>query len=616
MRVRTACCVVALSLLLPLAAEGQGTGQITGVVTSDLGQPLSGVQVTVRGDARLTATTSENGRYLILNVPAGRHVVETSLLGFGVQELPVTVTAGTPSILDIRLQTRAIALDQVVVVGYGTQRREAVTGAVASVQAADFNQGPARDAAALIAGKMPGLAVIQPSGDPRATAQIQLRGRTTIQGPTNPLILIDGVPGGLQTVAAEDIESISVLKDGSAAAMYGSRASNGVILITTKRHQGGAPTLRYDGYLSQSRIFNAPDFLTAGDYRRLIGEGHAFEDLGFATDWQAEMTRQPVNYRHNLLLTGGALNTNYTASLNVENENGIFRRSDNREVTARANIRHAMFDGRLEAEANLLSRTQNYFTGPSFDYAWRQTLIRNPTDRVTDDEAGLWQERTGYFYVNPVALVEEHNGEVENRTTRMHGTLTLRPMQGLRFSLMGGTSEANGLSGNATTFRHSSNTQGNSGGTAGRGTSSDRDRILETTGTYTNRFGQHNVTVLAGYSYQDFLDESFSASNSRFPTDLFGWDQLQRGTALGEGIASMSSNKSDYKVIGFFGRLNYDWQNRYLFMASLRHEGNSRFGADHKWGLFPRSPPAGASARRASCRACPSMTCGFASAMA
>jgi TonB-dependent SusC/RagA subfamily outer membrane receptor len=221
-----------------------------------------------------------------------------------------------------------------------------------------------------------------------------------VQGPTNPLILIDGVPGGLQTVAAEDIETISVLKDGSAAAMYGSRASNGVILITTKRHQGGAPTLRYDGYVGQSTINNSPDFLTARDYRRLIGEGYGFEDLGFETNWQDQVTRQPVSYRHNLSLSGGAFNTNYTASVNLENEEGIFNRSDNNEITARANIRHQMFDGKLEAEANLVSRTQKNFTGPDFNYAWRQAMIRNPTDRVREDN-GVWQERTGYFYVNP-----------------------------------------------------------------------------------------------------------------------------------------------------------------------------------------------------------------------
>jgi TonB-linked SusC/RagA family outer membrane protein len=592
---KTFCSTLLLSLFAPLALHAQGTGQITGLVRAESGEPVPGAQVTVVG-TQLRAITAANGRYTIADVPRGAQRVRVSVLGYATMEVPVTVDG--PSVLDIQIVSEAIALREVVVVGYGTQRRETVTGAVASVTAADFVKGPARDAASLIAGKLPGLAVTQPSGNPTSGAQIQLRGRTTIQGPTNPLILIDGVPGGLQTVAPEDIEAISVLKDGSASAIYGTRASNGVILITTKRHAGGAPTLRYDGYIGQSTIYNSPQFLTAADYRQQIAAGTRpatgdAGDFGFNTDWLNAVLREPASYRHSFSLSGGALNTNYTASLNLENEQGIFNRSDNKELTARASIRHQMFNGKLEAEGNFLSRTQNYFSGPDFNYAWRQALIRNPTDRVQND-AGVWQERTGYFYVNPVVLIDEQNGQVENRNTRLHGMLTFRPTDNWRISLLGGTEKSSGLSGTATTFLHSSNTQGNSGGTASRGTSSGEDRIAELTSTFTNSFGDHSVTLLGGYSYQDFVDESFNAGNSKFPTDLFGWDQLQRGSALGEGTASISSNKSGSKLIGFFSRLNYDWKGKYLLMGSVRYEGNSKFGADHKWGCSPRYPRAGA----------------------
>jgi TonB-dependent starch-binding outer membrane protein SusC len=576
---------VLLAVLVPSSLYGQTTGQITGVVTSDVGQPLAGVQVSVMG-TQLGSITGADGRYTISNVSAGEHAVRAISVGYGSQEQTVTVTAGSAAVLNFELASRAVVLEGVVAVGYGTQRREQVTGAIASVDSEQFVAGPARDAAALIAGQMPGLAVVRPSGDPRSNSQIQLRGTTTIQGPTNPLILIDGVPGELETVPAEDIESISVLKDGSAAAVYGSRASNGVILITTRRHAGGAPTLRYDGYVSRQTIYNQPDFLSAGDYRRLINEGVPFEDLGFETNWMDQVLRNPASHRHNLTLSGGAPNTNYTASLNFEDEQGIFQRSDNQEITARANIRHQMFDGLLEAEANLLSRTQSFFTGPNFNYIWRQTLIRNPTDRVLDDD-GSWQLRSGYFYDNPLNLLNEQHGETEVRQQRMHGTLTLRPIEQLRLSLMGGTSRSNMLSGNATTFGHINTVVNNLGGTAARSTNANLDRILELTGTFAERIGDHNFTLLGGYAYHDFEFESFNASNQRFPTDLFGYHQLQQGSGLGEGIASMSSNKNDYTLVGFFGRLNYDWNNRYLLMGSLRYEGNSRFGADHKWGLFP-----------------------------
>ena len=501
MRKVPTCCALLLGLLLPIALQAQGTGQISGVVTSDVRQPVGGVNVAVLGTA-LRVVTGADGRYTIPNVPEGRQIVQTTSIGYATQQLTVTVSGGSTSVANFQLASEAVELSEVVVVGYGTQRREQVTGAVTTVTADKFVQGPARDAASLIAGRMPGLAVTQSSGNPLSGTQIQLRGRTTMQGPTNPLILVDGVPGGLQTVAAEDIETISVLKDGSAAAMYGSRASNGVILVTTKRHAGGNPTLRYDGYISQSNLYRSPDFLTANDYRRLRTEGFAFDDKGTTTNWQDEVLREPMSYRHNLSLTGGAFNTNYTASLNLENEQGIFNRSDNREITARANIRHLMFDGKLEAEANLLNRTQKNFTGADYNYAWRQALIHNPTDSVVS-ASGRWLETPGYFYVNPVALIEEVNGEAESRTTRLHGTLAFRPIRQLRLSLMGGTSTNNALSGSATTFQHSSNTVNNSGGTAGRSTSSSQERIAELTGTFADRIGDHNFTLLGGYGYQD-----------------------------------------------------------------------------------------------------------------
>lgn len=585
----------------PAWAQGS-TGTITGTVTSaDNGQPIVGATVLVVG-TQWGTLTQQDGRYTIPNVPAGTYTVRASLIGYGAQTVEnVTVTAGSTAVVNFRLSSEAIQMEEIVAVGYGTQRREQITSAVASVSAREFTQGPTRDVARLIAGKVAGLGVTQYSGDPRQGAEIQLRGRITIQGSTSPLVLVDGIPAGLQTVAAEDIESVSVLKDGSAAAIYGSRASNGVILITTKKHSGGAPTLRYDGMVGVSTIARRPEFLTAEDYRRLRADAEAnpakwealgydilngLQDLGYGTDWQKQVLREPLSYRHNITLSGGADATSYILSATLENEEGIFKRSDNNELTVRANIRHSMYDGKLEIEGNLINRNQKEYTGPSFDYIWRQALIRNPTDRVRDDD-GNWQQRSGYFYTNPLSLLEETNGEGEARQTRLHGTVTLRPFNSLRLSLTGGVARQNWITGIATTFQHPDNTEGNNGGYASRSTGADLDRLLELTGTYTGALGDHNITLLGGYSYQDFLSESFNANNSRFPTDLFDWNQLGLGDGLQEGLNGIGSGKSSYKLVGFFGRLNYDWQNRFLLMASLRYEGNSRFGAGHKWGLFP-----------------------------
>lgn len=577
--------LLALLLAFVPSAMAQSQGRITGTITSQEGQPLSGASVSVVGTP-LGALTGENGSFTIEGVPAGTHTVRAALIGYAAATQEVGITAGQTATVNLQLASSAVQLEGIVAVGYGTQRREEITGAVASVSSENFVQTPARDAASLVAGKIAGLAVSTPSGDPRAGTEISLRGSTTINGPRNPLVLVDGVPGTLETVAPQDIESISVLKDGSAAAVYGSRASNGVILITTKKHSGGAPTINYDTYASYATLYRTPDFLGADDYRRLIGEGYAFEDLGYETDWQSEVLRNPLSHNHSLTLAGGAQNTSYTASFNYENSQGIFLRSDNREMTGRINVNHSMWDDRLTADLNVLGRNRDYFDGPNFNYIWRQALIRNPTDRIMDEE-GNWQEQGTYFYTNPLGLLHEENGAYEARNLRLHGTVSLRPIDPLRLSLLVGTEQGNSIRGTATTFRHINTTQSGLNGTAARNTSADRNRILELTGTLDQSYGGHDFTLLGGYSYQDFINEGFNASTYGFPTDQFGYDQLGSGNALNTGNASMGSFKGSNKIIGFFGRLNYDWDDRFLVMASLRYEGNSRFGADNKWGYFP-----------------------------
>lgn len=589
MRTRTIGCTLALmatGVLLSTAAHAQTTGRITGVVTAaEAGRPLYRVQVSVEG-TQLGALTDSLGRYRINNVPAGTRVVRATSLGFAPGADTVRLAAGGEATANFQLATVATALQGVVTIGYGTQRKDEITSSIVSVSAEQFNEGPVRDAAQLIAGKVAGVGITTSSGNPTGNSQISLRGVTTVNGSTNPLILIDGVPGDLETVPAPDIESISILKDGSAAAIYGSRASNGVILVTTKRHSGSKPTIRYDGFAAQQRLYRRPDFLNANDYRRLKAEGYAFEDFGGSTDWQTQILRQPISQRHNVTISGGTPGTNYNGSLTYDNAEGVFIRSDNREVTARGNLRHTMFDGKLDADVTFLNRQQDFFTGADWGWAWRQALIRNPTDNVRT-EAGAWQERGTYMYNNPVGLIQETNGKFEGRDTRLYGTVNIRPIESVRFTLLGGVNREQTLNGVATTFDHVNTTFSAQNGTASRATSSGTDRIFEGTGTYTNSFGRNNVTALAGYSYQDFVDENFSVGTFGFPTDLFGYDAIARGNALAEGRATLNSGKSDYKVIGFFGRLNYDWNNRYLLNLTVRQEGNSRFGAGNKWGTFP-----------------------------
>ncbi|HTE43778.1 MAG TPA: carboxypeptidase regulatory-like domain-containing protein, partial [Gemmatimonadaceae bacterium] len=335
MRTSTIGCALLLGLLVPIGLQAQATGRISGVVTSDAGLPVPNAQIAVPG-AQRRAIADTLGRFTIPNVAPGQYTARATSLGHSPQDVAITVVAGATATANFRLSVIAANLQEVVVVGYGEQKRGTITSAVANVTAEEFVPGPARDAAALLAGKVAGLGITTSNGDPRGGAvnrgtEIQLRGVTTIQGDRNPLVLIDGVPGSLETVPAPDIASISVLKDGSAAAVYGSRASNGVILITTKRHENGKAALRYDGFVSQQTIYHRPDFLTAADYRRLKADGMGFEDLGSSTDWQKQILRNPVSQRHNASIDGGDVGTNYSAAINYDKAEGIFLRSNNEE---------------------------------------------------------------------------------------------------------------------------------------------------------------------------------------------------------------------------------------------------------------------------------------------
>ncbi|HUX33812.1 MAG TPA: carboxypeptidase regulatory-like domain-containing protein, partial [Gemmatimonadaceae bacterium] len=545
----------ALALAAATPALAQNPGQIHGTVSDSVaGAPVPGAIVTVPGTS-LRTSVQTNGQFTLPNVPAGRVVVRVQRLGFSPAERTVTVTAGGTTTLNVMLVPSAVALRSVIAVGYGTESAGQITSAVSSVNAADFIQVPPRDAASLIAGKVAGLVVTTPSGDPTTGTEVMLRGITTIEGSRSPLVLIDGVPGDLNTVSPRDIESISVLKDASAGAIYGSRASNGVILITTKKYEGGQPVIHYDGYASVQSIAKSPDFLTATDYRRLIGQGYAFTDLGYNTNWQNQVLRSPMSQRHALSITGGDATSNYNGSVDYENTQGIFDRSNNQSLTGRLSVGQSMYDGKLETNFELLSRIHDFFSGPDYNYAWRQALIRNPTDRVRDT-TGTFQERSGYFYDNPVGIIQTNNGQVENRDLRLHGTVKLHPIRNLTLSLLAGTARSEGQTGDATTFQNTATTKSGLNGTASRSASSEVDQILEGTGTYNGAIGRHDFTVLGGYSYEDFENDGFSAYNYNFPTDLFGYNALGQGSALTSGQASISSDKSSYKLIGFFGRLN------------------------------------------------------------
>ncbi|MEX2344881.1 MAG: TonB-dependent receptor [Balneolaceae bacterium] len=568
-------------LLLGLSTELFAQHQVSGTVTDqNTGEALPGVSILIQGTDRGMATGMD-GTYS-LDVESDDATLVFSYIGYETQEIAVNGR----SEIDVEMVTTAIMGRDIVVVGYGTQRREDLTSSVSSVSAEDFIQGSARSAAEMIQGKTAGLIVTTSSGNPRDTGEISLRGITTLAASSEPLVLIDGIPGALNTVAPDDIESVDILKDGSAAAIYGSRGQNGVILIRTKRAAGDQPpTIQYNGYVNTQTVYNRPEMLNADDYSRLISEGVNLENYGSSTDWQDEIMQTPYGQTHNLTLMGGGAQTSYTASLNYKQWEGIFLTTDDNDLTGRINVRHSMFDNQLVGDFNLISSKRTYSEAFN-EYDYRQALIRNPTDYVREDD-GVWVERDGFNYDNPVARIRETNSDIEEREIRLNGSLTLDPIENLSLSLLGSTTLYDEQEGFSRTLRHTANVIGGEGGFASREMESLTENLIEFTGTYANVIGAHDFSILGGYSWQEETEEGFGASNRRFATDIFDYNNLGVGDGLSAGEAGMGSFKESYKLIGFFSRVNYIWDRKYLLMGSIRYEGNSRFGENHKWGLFP-----------------------------
>ncbi len=563
--------------------------KVRGVIKDETGEPIIGATVRVKGQSE--GTVSDFDGNFTLDV-TDANTLQISYIGYQTQEFAV----GKQHHFSIVLEEDKKILNEVVVIGYGTQKKGDITSSVGSVKSEDFTAGAINDAGQLIQGKIAGLSVTNPSGNPVGGTEISLRGNTTILGAsTNPLILIDGVPGDFNTVAPEDIESIDVLKDGSAAAIYGSRGTNGVVLITTKKSKGNnINEVQYSGYLSLSTIAKKPDFCDADDYRQQIKDGlrDAAWDLGDNTNWIDAITRTGLSHVHNISFKGGNAQTNYIFNVNYRNLQGIFKRSDKEEFQGRAEVNHSMFDDKLRFNFQLLGNQTGYTAtsdGGSFNtYSWRQALIHNPTEPIKNAD-GSWHENTGIFnYDNPVSRIYECDGEQKISQTRFSSNITLAPIKELTFNALFSYDKINQEGGYYETKKHISNVRDGMNGYASTGASSTVTKLVELTAQFHKNFGDHTIQALAGYSYQESTYSNQYERNYNFPTDLYSWHNIGVGQALKEGLGTEYSYWLDTNLIGFFGRLNYNYKNRYLLMASVRHEAASQLaGTDKPWGTFP-----------------------------
>ncbi len=574
---------------------------VTGTVTAAEEGALPGVNVLLKGTS--TGTVTDLDGNFRLSVPeAGGTLVFTSI-GYASQEVEI----GNQSSININLAEDIKALDEIVVIGYGTQEKKEITSAVTSVKAEDFNGGNVNNPSQLIQGKVAGLVIARPGGDPSGNFNIRLRGTSSASGSTSPLIIIDGVPGAdLNSVDPSDIASIDVLKDGSAAAIYGTRATNGVILVTTKSGAAGEPKITYNGYVATDVIGSQVDMLTAGEYRQLVNDPNfAFSnpnlDLGSSTDWFDEVTQTPISHVHNLALSGGTEKTTYRVALNYRDIEALGKNSGFDQLNSRLNLRQKALGDRLTFDIilGITNRNLGGFDQPPVsdiglnngNPAFRFATIYNPTAPIFQEDqsfGGFYQAPGSFNYNNPRAIVEQQSFDGIQRNITSNFRVGFELIEGLQASAFYSTQRDNTQ---VNFYAPKDDYAGglNSNGQALRAMREELNQLFEGTLNLDKEVGNNSsIEALLGYSYQYLTDESFSVSAGNFLTDQFTYNNIGASEDLARNInPQFGSGKQSSTLVAGFARVNFNYNDLFYVQGVVRREGSSKFGANNKWAWFP-----------------------------
>ena len=583
-----------LMLLMPLSLLAQEI-KVQGVVKDPTGETVIGATVMQKGTNN-GAVTDVDGNFT-LTVPSNA-TLTISYIGYATQEIAVNGKTE----FSIVMEDDSQALNEVVVVGYGTMDKKELTSAIAHVGEKDFLTVSSLDPSMMIQGKVAGVSITNTgSGDPNNQASIQIRGVSSRSAGLGPLIVIDGVPGGnLTNINPNDIASFDVLKDGAASAIYGTRGSNGVIVVTTKKgSKDGQTHTSYSGQLSWDFINKELKMMDAQQYRDVrLGWGDTGVDLGGNINWLDETTRTGATMQHTLTLSGGNAKSNYRISADYRKAHGIDLRSNREEYGARAAVLHTTKNGLFTITANVAPRV---ISRDNADWSvFKDAIEANPTTPLMDPENPVrYYNFMGQVVgSNPVERQKLEKDHADTKLLDWDGTVKLNILplfgngemenQNLTTQVMFADHQ---YSNDNSWFRPSTSTIAiNNGrdGEASRSYGKESQYVVEWLTNYMGSFGHHNIKGMAGYSYQYSRYSGFNTENKDFPNDGLGADNMGSGEyAKEEGEVLMGSYKNDAKLIAFFGRVSYDYDGRYLLTASLRHEGSSKFGADNKWGNFP-----------------------------
>ncbi len=580
--------MVAASMLMSFCMTGAVFAQkavIKGNVVDENGEPIIGANILVKGSTNGTITDI-NGNYSLEVENAKGAVLQISYIGYNSVEEAVKGR----NAVSFKLEPSVVNLGEVVAIGYGTQTRREITGSVANVSEENFNKGVTRDASDLLQGKVAGLTITSGSGDVTRGSQIQLRGTSTLQNDQGPMIVIDGVPGGdMSTVSPTDIESISVLKDASSAAIYGSRAAGGVILITTKRGSGSKTQINYDGYVTASTVANKPDMLNAQEWRdankELGNDISLYDGYTADTDWFDAMMRTGISQNHSLSLSGGTSKSNYRASYTYMDRNGIARDNWMKRHSFRFQFQQRALNDKLRiglTGSTTLTDMQMPFAD---DYILAYNML--PVYPVYNEDGSYFTgANKNYDQGNPVQNQDQNYKKRSNIYFYGQGDVQYTIIEGLTAKVNLYKSR---FSSDYSEWQDPQNSRGddNNGLAVRQNRTWDRE-LMEWTANYNKAFGneeQHKIDAIIGYSWETNKYADQYAKATDFAVGSMGADNIQTGNLL--KVGNVTSSRNEYKLISMFARAHYSYKEKYMVTATVRRDGSSKFGANNKWGTFP-----------------------------
>ncbi|WP_372932527.1 TonB-dependent receptor [Mariniphaga sediminis] len=555
---------------------------VSGIVKDESGQALPGVTVLVKGSAQGTVT-SASGEYSFANLPEDA-VLQFSFVGMRTQEIEVK----GQSTINVTMEASAVGIEEVVAIGYGTLKKKDLTSSVVTISPEDMNKGVVRDPVLALQGKVPGLNIAK-DGSPYGGTSILLRGASTLRGSQSPIYVVDGMTNAVMP-PIDDIASIDILKDASATAIYGSRAANGVILITTKRGKSGKQVISYNGYVGVETISNKIDMLSADEYRAYLSDNglslNPEDEMNANTDWQDEMTRVGVSHKNNISISGGNNRTTYISSIEYFKQEGIIIGTSYDRLNMRGTIEQYGFNDKLKLQfqvGGVISNSERLLNE-------HETLLNmlqfQPTYAVKNPD-GSYAERVSTSPYNPVALVNQHDYDVTGKSMFGNARAELNIIEGLDYVFNASYNTGQSMSGQY--YSKNSRVDQGSNGRAIRSSYGSESKLMETFATYSKEFQNQSVKLMAGYSWQeDKSGDGFQSSNINFVSDDLKYNNLGIGSGYDGYVAEYgTTTMRTLRMISGYARLNYELMDKYLLQATIRRDGSSAFGRNERWGTFP-----------------------------